>query len=167
VWKDDQETPNTQQSHFLFDTHEIVFDVRNLSSPNEGDAPLRGSNYVGNIFFGSQGYMVVDPYGFRVFMGDEREKAHEEAPHEDEIWDPRPHLANFVEAVRSRSHNALNADIQVGAAAADLCHLANISYRCQQKLHMDRATGLFAGNGMANEMLSRRYRAPYVVPQEI
>ena len=167
VWSDDQETPNTQQSHFLFEESEIVFDVRNLSSPNEGGAPLRGSNYVGNIFFGDQGYMVVDPYGFRIFMGEEREKTHEEELHEDKIWDPRPHMTNFVEAVRSRNHYALNADVQIGAAAAELCHLANISYRCGQQLHTDRDTGQFVGNGMANQMLTRRYRTPYVVPEKV
>ena len=167
IWKDDQETPNTQQAHFQFERAEIVFDVRNLSSPNEGGAAIQGSNYVGNIFFGDQGYMVVDPRGFQVYMGDEREKTHDEQHHEERIWDPTPHMANFIEAVRSRNHYALNADVQIGAAAAELCHLANISYRCQQQLHMDPGTGLFVGNGAANEMLARRYRVPYVVPETV
>ena len=167
VWTDDQETPNTQQAHFLFDGSEIVFDVRNLSSPSEGGGPQRGSNYVGNIFFGDQGYMVVDPYGFRVYSGDEREKTHEEKTHEDAIWDPRPHMANFVEAVRSRNQYSLNADIQIGAAAAALCHLGNISYRCQQQLNLDTETGRFIGNGVANEMLTRKYRLPYSVPDPV
>ena len=167
VWKDDQETPNTQQSHFQFERSEIVFDVRNLSSPSEGGSVLRGSNYVGNIFFGDQGFLVVDPYGFQIYMGDEREKTHDEKPHEEKIWDPRPHMANFIDAVRSRNHYSLNADIQIGVAAAELCHLANISYRCQQRLHIDRETGQFVGNGVANEMLTRRYRAPYVVPARV
>ena len=165
VWEDDQETPNTQQAHFNFGGSEIVFDVRNLPSPNEGGAPLRGASYVGNIFFGDQGYMVVDPYGFRIFLGDEREKTHEEQPHEERIWDPKPHMANFIEAVRSRNQYALNADIQIGVAAANLCHLGNISYRCQQQLHLDPETGLFVGNGMANALLTRRYRHPFVVPE--
>ena len=167
VWKDDQETPNTQQAHFLFERSEIVFDVRNLSSPNEGGAAIQGTNYVGNIFFGDQGYMVVDPRGFQVYMGDEREKTHDEKHQEERVWDPTPHMANFIEAVRSRNHYSLNADIQIGAASADLCHLANISYRCEQQLHMDPDTGLFVGNGWANEMLSRRYRIPYVVPETV
>ena len=167
VWNDDQETPNTQQAHFLFESGEIVFDVRNLSSPNEGGSPLQGSNYVGNIFFGDQGYMVVDPLGFRIHLGDEREKTHEEARHEERVWDPRPHMENFMHAVRTRNQYALNADIQVGAAAAELCHLANISYRCQQQLHLDSATGRFVGNGIANELLTRRYRPPYVVPETV
>lgn len=167
VWQDDQETPNTQQAHFRFERSEIVFDVRNLSSPNEGGAAIQGANYVGNIFFGDKGYMVVDPRGFQVYMGDEREKTHDEGQHEERVWDPRPHMANFIEAVRSRNHYSLNADIQIGAAAAELCHLANISYRCQQQLHVDPATGLFVGNGSANDMLARRYRIPYVVPDSV
>ena len=167
LWKDDQETPNTQQAHFRFDDSEIVFDVRNLSSPSEGGSPLQGSSYVGNIFFGDEGYMVVDPYGFRIHLGDERHKTHEEKPHEERIWDPRPHMANFLDAVRSRNRYSLNADIQIGAAAAELCHLANISYRCGQQLHTDRDTGMFVGNGIANELLSRRYRPPYVIPQRV
>ena len=76
-------------------------------------------------------------------------------------------MANFIDAVRSRNQYSLNADIQVGAAAADLCHLANISYRCGQRLHTDRETGQFVGNGVANEMLTRRYRPPYVVPTRV
>ncbi len=167
VWRDDQETPNTQQAHFRLQDSEIVFDVRNLSSPNEGGAAPRGSNYVGNIFFGDQGYMVVNPQGFQIFLGDEREKTHDETAHEDKIWDPTPHMANFLDAVRSRNHYSLNADIQIGAAAAELCHLGNISYRCQQQLHIDSETGLFVGNGMANALLTRRYRPPYVVPDEV
>jgi predicted dehydrogenase len=167
VWKGDQETPNTQQSHFIFDESEIVFDVRNLSSPPEGSTPTRGSSFVGNIIFGDEGYMVVDPYGFQVYKGDEHEKVMDEKPHEDQIWDPRPHMTNFIEAVRSRNNHALNADIQIGAAAAELCHLANISYRTGQQLHVDRDSGLFVGNGLANDMLTRRYREPYVVPENV
>lgn len=167
IWDDDQETPNTQQSHFIFEGSEIVFDVRNLASPPEGGAPIRGSNFVGNIFFGSEGYMVVDPYGFQVYKGEEHEKVMDEKPHEERTWDPRPHMKNFVEAVRSRNHRALNADIQIGAAAAELCHLANSSYRAGGQLYVDRESGLFIGNGLANAMLTRRYREPYVVPEKV
>ena len=76
-------------------------------------------------------------------------------------------MSNFLDAVRSRNRHSLNADIQIGAAAAELCHLANISYRCGQQLHTDRDTGMFVGNGIANELLSRQYRPPYVIPQRV
>ena len=54
-----------------------------------------------------------------------------------------------------------------GAAAAELCHLANIAYRAGRQLHVDRESGRFVGNGLANEMLTRRYREPYVVPEKV
>ncbi len=167
VWQDDQETPNTQQAHFQFGRSQIVFDVRNLSSPSEGAAPHVGSNYTGNIFFGENGYMVVDPLGFQIYTGTDRVKTHDEPRHEKRVWDPTPHMTNFIEAVRSRNHYALNADIRIGAAAAELCHLANISFRCQQQLHIEPESGLFVGNGIANEFLTRRYRPPYVVPERM
>ena len=36
VWKDDQETPNTQQATFDFGDAQMTFDVRNLPTPPEG-----------------------------------------------------------------------------------------------------------------------------------
>ena len=67
LWKDDQETPNTQQSVFEFADAQVAFDVRNLPTPPEGLGGLRGPNYVGNIFFGDLGFLVVDQAGFQVY----------------------------------------------------------------------------------------------------
>jgi hypothetical protein len=39
------------------------------------------------------------------------------------------HFENFLEAVRSRKHSDLNADIQEGFLSSALCHTGNISYR--------------------------------------
>ena len=64
VWKDDQETPNTQQSALDFGDAQITFDVRNLPTPPEGLGGLHGPNFVGNIFFGDAGFMVRGPRGF-------------------------------------------------------------------------------------------------------
>lgn len=96
--------------------------MRNLSRLNEGGVPPRGSNYVGNIFFGNQGYVVVDPRGFQIFLGDLRETTHE-----DRILDSTPHMKNFLDAVRSRNRYSPNADIQIGASTAVVCHLGNHS----------------------------------------
>ena len=167
VWKDDQETPNTQQAEFDFGDAEVVFDCRNLPSPPEGSSPISGTSYTGNIFFGSDGYMVVDPNGFRIYKGEKRELALEEKPAEGRAWAPAPHMQNFLEAVRKRDHKHLNADIEVGAAAAAFCHLANISYRLKRRLHIDQASGRFVGDDEANLMLTRSYRAPFVVPEQV
>jgi predicted dehydrogenase len=67
VWKDDQETPNTQQTTFDFGDAQMTFDVRNLPTPPEGLGGMQGPNYVGNIFFGDLGFLIVDHSGFEVY----------------------------------------------------------------------------------------------------
>jgi hypothetical protein len=41
--------------------------------------------------------------------------------------------------------------------------LANISYRLKHELKFDPKALKFTDNPLANEMLTRKYRAPYVV----
>jgi len=75
-------------------------------------------------------------------------------------------MANFLAACRSRNHKDLHADVAIGVMSADLCHLANASYRAGRKLTVDAAKGRFTGDGAAegNQYLTRpKYRAPYAV----
>ena len=55
----------------------------------------------------------------------------------------------------------------LGAGAAALCHMANISYRVGRKLTFDPAAMRFVGDAEANRMISRDYRKPYVVPEKV
>jgi hypothetical protein len=80
--------------------------------------------------------------------------------------DTPPHMANFLAACRSRNYKDVHADVAIGVMSADLCHLANASYRVGRKLAVDAAKGRFTGDGAAeaNQLLTRvKYRAPYVV----
>ncbi len=166
VWQDDQETPNTQQAALEFDDAKIDFDARNLLSPSEGGAPIQGSNYVGVIFFGSEGYLATEWAGFRVYKGDDRELTLERKAPKD-AYTATGHMRNFFEAVKSRDHTKLNADVEVGVAAANYCHLANIAYRVKRTLNVAQSTGRFNGDPEANGMLARNYRAPYIVPEDV
>jgi predicted dehydrogenase len=182
VWKDDQETPNTQQVSIDFGDAEMTFDVRNLPTPPEGLAGMRGPNYVGNIFFGSGGFLIVDGGGFQIYKstagdisGDaargagagSRERYEKGEEGKSDGQDTVPHMKNFLDAVRSRDHTKLNAEIEIGARSAAFCHLANIAYRVGRTLRMSDATGRFLGDEEANAMMTRHYRAPYVVPEEV
>ena len=163
VWQDDQQTPNTQQASFDFGEAEMTFDCRNLLSSPVADIPPQGHNCIGNIFLGSEGYLVTDWSGFRVYKGDDRQLS-VDVKAKGDIWTAVPHMANFLAAVRSRDRNALHADIAVGVRAADFAHLANIAYRVKRTIRPSRSTGGFIGDAEANALLSRNYRAPYVVP---
>jgi hypothetical protein len=77
------------------------------------------------------------------------------------------HYANFIAAVRSRKREDLTAEIEEGALSCNLMHLANISYRVGRTLHWDAKKMVCTGDAEANEMLTRAYRAPYVVPKVV
>jgi predicted dehydrogenase len=166
AYQDDQETPNTQLATFDYGGFQIVFEVRGLITGDEGGLARRGEHTIGNIYYGADGYMVVDVGGFQVYKGDKIQKVMDEKPAEPE-WTPAPHMENLLKAVRSRNVKDLNADIEVGVTSACLCHLANISYRLGRKLTWDDAKRQFAGDAEANRMISRDYRKPYVVPDKI
>ena len=76
-------------------------------------------------------------------------------------------MANFLAAIRARDHKLLHADVEIGVTSADMCHLANISYRLKRSLKFDDATRKFTGDDEANRMLTRAYRKPYVVPDKV
>ena len=80
--------------------------------------------------------------------------------------DTVPHMQNFIAAVKSRDYTKLSADIEIGARSAAFCHLANIAYRTGRPLKLD-ANGRFVGDEEANAMQTRKYRAPYVVPDKV
>jgi len=159
-----QETPNTQLATFDYGDKQLVFEVRGLITGGEGGIPKGGSNYVGNLFYGADGWMEVDSTGFRVYKGEKEDLVMEEK--EQKEWDTAPHMENFLSACRSRDYKSLHADVAIGVMSADLCHLANASYRAGKKLALDPAKGRFTGPGAeeGNAFLTRpKYRAPYVV----
>ncbi|MBI3209848.1 MAG: Gfo/Idh/MocA family oxidoreductase [Candidatus Solibacter usitatus] len=163
VYDDDQETPNTQISTFTHDGLELVFEVRGLVSPEEGPLRARGSNVVGNMFYGSDGYMAVDGAGFWLYKGEKRELAMEGKASRGEN---APHMDNYLKAIRSRKREDLNAEVALNVLASDYCHLANISYRVGHSLAWDAQKKKF-NDAAADAMISRKYRAPYIVPEKV
>jgi len=162
LYDDDQETPNTQSASFDFGDVQMQFEVRGLLTGPESYLLRRGTNTVGNIFFGADGYMTIDSNGFQVFKGEGSEKIMDEKP-APVGYDTKAHMENFIKAVKSRKHSDLNAEIEIGARAAALCHMANISYRVGRKLTWDETKRKFVGDSEADKLITRDYRKPYVV----
>lgn len=165
VYEDDQETPNTQIATFQFGDAELVFEVRGLITGEEGGLKVRGGNVVGNLYYGSDGWMAVDGTGFQVFKGEDRKLEMDEG--NARRGDTGPHMENFLGAVRSRKHTDLHCDVETGLLSASCCHLANISYRLGRKLNFDPAKWHFVNDAEADRMLTRPYRKPYVVPEVV
>jgi predicted dehydrogenase len=169
VFQDDQETPNTQIATFDYGDKELMFEVRGLPTGSEGNLPIRGKNSISNLFYGADGWMAMDDNGFQVYKGYENEKTMDEKNQDREAKKDETvvHMTNFLAGVKSRNVNDLHADVRLGATSADLVHLANISYRLKHELKFDPKALKFVDNAAANEMLTRKYRAPYVVPKNV
>jgi len=166
MFDDDQETPNTISASYEFDVagkqKMMTFEVRHWISPHEaginGEKP---GNTIGNQFYGSKGYLVIDNYDkYYTYLGKEQTPG-PAATKKDEHW------GNFIGAVRSRKRADLNAEIEEGALSCNLMHLANISYRVGRTLHWDAAKMQCIGDDEANTMLTRAYRAPFVVAKHL
>ncbi len=175
--EDDQETPNTLTASYDFGGRQLVFEVRgNLTNgegstparraPANGDAPPKApaslSVMVGNLFYGSEGWMSMNDAGYQVYKGESSELIAEEKP-EARLDTTRLHMENFLDAVRSRRYSDLHDGINNAYQSASLCHLANISYRTGRKLNIE-AGPKFTGDAEATRMLTRPvYRKGYEV----
>ena len=164
VYVDDQQTPNTQSAAFNFDGAELMFEVRGIHTGSEGNVEGARGNIIGDLFYGSEGWMSIDNSGFRLYKGEDNKKTMEEPATEKEAG---MHMANFFKAVRSRRYQDLNADVEVGVLSATLVHMANASYRTGRRLHWDAARWQFQNDAEASALLTRQYRAPYVVPEAV
>jgi len=163
VYDDDQETPNTQLARFDYGDKELVFEVRGLPTGPEGGLRVRGGNTVGNLFYGSDGYLEMDGEGYTVYDSAHKVTKQRAADRGEETG---AHMDNFLAAVKSRNYRDLTADIQIGATSADLCHFANISYRVGRSLKWDSAAHSWAGDSEANALMHPVHREPYVIPEK-
>ncbi len=165
AYDDMQETPNTQMCSFDYGDREVVFEVRGVLTGGEGTlgAGPRATNAIGNLFYGVDGWMELDGGGYRVYKGENNEVV-KNVKGERGLDGTVRHMENFLAAVRSRDYKSLNAEIEIGAAAADFCHFANISYRVGKRLNWDSTKQQF-DDATANKLLTRDYRKPYVVPK--
>ena len=120
---------------------------------------------VGNLFYGTNGWAAMSDQGFQAYKGDSSELIMEERP-ERGAGDPTAlHMRNFLACVKSRSEQELHDPIANAVPSADLCHLANISYRVGRALKIEPGpTPKFTGDAEAMKMITRTaYRKPYEV----
>ncbi len=175
MFDDDQETPNTLNCAFEFDLPDgrrkmIEFEVRHWITNHEAEIGqgrlMGGNNTIGNIFYGSKGYLGTgdeDANGYKTWLG----RGQEAGPHAHAVGD---HYANFIDCVRSRTRENLNAPIEEGHISCALIHLANASYRLGRSLRFDPETEQVIGDDEANHLLrevDRGYRSPFVIPEEV
>ena len=127
----------------------------------QASGAARASDTIGNIWYGSKGYMATGAGGWRTFMGPEQ------APGpKSEAGAGVGGFVNFIDVVRSRKREDQLSEIEEGSISTMLIHLANISYRTGRTLYFDPVTYTCKGDAEATAMFTReQYRAPFVVPK--
>jgi len=180
MFDDDQETPNSQISVFEFPNPEgggdkkkiLQFEVRHWITNNEGNIAkgfqehtsqgymVSPSNVIGNIFYGSEGYMVFEGNWFKTFLGRNREPG----PSGTQAGSANlAHYQNFIDAIRANDPAILKGNVREGHYSCALVHLANTSYRLGRSLNFDPNRERYIDDDEANKMLTRKYRKPYVI----
>jgi len=165
MFDDDQETPNTLNSSFEFDEDGkkkmLEFEVRHWITNREYGAPNQPGGSIGNLYYGSNGYMVIENYNkYSTYIGKEQ-KPGPTATKTD------THFQNFIDAVRAHKREILNCEAEEGAASTVLVHLANISYRLGRTVHFDSKTMTCGNDPEANKLAMGTYRKPFVVPEKV
>lgn len=157
LWNDCKEVPEVQTSIYHYPSQKkiIQFEVRHWCTNLEDGAG------VGNIFYGDKGYMVIKGYDtYETYLGEKRTPGPTRKAGGD-------HFKNFVDAVRANDKSIQNAPVETGHLSSALAHLGNIAYRVGEVLTFDPVAEKFIGNEDANRMLTRDYRAPYVMPEKV
>ena len=157
LWDDSRETPEvlTSNCHYPSQKKMIEFEVRPWNTNKEDGTGI------GNIFYGSEGYMVVDGYNkYSTFLGKERTPG----PTRKEGGD---HYKNFIDAVVAKNPSLCNGQVETAHLSSGLAHLGNIAYRVGRVLTFDPKTERFVGDNEADQLLTRTYREPFVVPSQV
>jgi hypothetical protein len=119
------------------------------------------TNTIGNIFYGSDGYLAIDGYdAYKTWLTDQAEPGPSGKASAD-------HFANFIDCIRSRRAQDIHSPIEEAHISTTLVHLANASYRLGRTLQFDPVQERVIGDEEATRLLSGDYRAPYIVPEEI
>jgi predicted dehydrogenase len=142
-YQDQGQTPNTQLSILDFGETKIFFEDRGLKTNNIGDDFYMEEGVIrindaalNNIRFFPKGSTVGEPLV--------------EAPINIRPGGP---FGNFINCVRSRKQEELNAEIEDGLYSTILIHTANASYRLGEEVPFNQETKAFGDDKRAYESL--------------
>jgi predicted dehydrogenase len=198
-FRDQGETPNQLVSIFDYGDSLILFETRGLVDRHD-QFPAKVSN---ELYF--EGGVIK---GNRFFPNGKDEG--ERLVDVEYSVNPGGNFGNFINCVRSRKYEELNADILEAHLSSALCHLGNISYRMGIETRFEKPKDLgdnkvvgdsimtllentkaigvtpenttmrvgpklefnpeaekFVNNPAADMLLTRPYRAPFVVPENV
>src|SRR5690554_460169 len=177
MFEDDQQTPNDLMAVFEFPNPQgagdkkklLQFEVRHWVTNREGvksESPqgntymVSADNTVGNLFYGSEGFMSKNLNEWQAYMGKERVEG-------EKGFGFGNHYENFIQAIVSNDQRLAKGDIREGFYSCALIHLGNIAYRLGRTLEFDPQRMKFVNDREADAYLTKDYRAPFNIPDQV
>jgi hypothetical protein len=147
-YDDDGETPNTLLVSYDTGSVPLFAQFRGLPSKTGSDAMdgYRGIR-IGTVIQCEHGYYAGGRGGGWIFDNDGKRVEQVEGD------GGAGHVQNFLDAVRSRRPEDLNASMQVGHISALYCHVANMSYRLGRKVPTDVGREAMQDHAFSSEQL--------------
>ena len=138
-YKDQGETPNTQMAVYEYDDAILLFETRGLVGRHGIPRVVR------NEYYTTEGKITGGK-----FYPKNGGKAESLGNHGGKVQPGGP-FGNFIDCVRSRKRDHLNADVVEGHYSSALCHLGNISYRTGKEEAFDLKSRKFHANAQITE----------------
>ncbi len=156
-YDDDQEFPDTMQVTYRYDspTPRILTYELKLWTPYRQMGETEGA-----VVYGDKAQLVIGNGGWKAI-----ERGGKVIAEEGGNADATPHVANFIDCVRSRKRP--NCDLEtIGHRASVLCHAGNLSARLDRSLRLNAQNETFENDEEANALRGRpEWRKPYVLPE--
>ncbi len=162
------EHPDYLEVTFNFDGLPVVWNHKTWGFTS----PLPHTN-IGIFYYGSKGTIFAADSGWEVYPGDGSGRKTFGNPRvglnseEYEAEIRREFVAqfkSFAASIRAKNESAIKGTFEEGFNSTSAVIYADLAYRSQQVVRIDKSTMDVMGNTKAYEMLKRAYRAPYKHP---
>lgn len=150
-YEDQGQTANTQMSVYTFGDVLGVFEVRGLinNNPTRKKDMTHSQRKVANEFYTTEGMIA----GGKFYPKNGGKPEGVKAPAGVDVGGGGP-WGNFINCVRSRNRDELNADIEHGHYSSALCHLGNISHRLGESGSWNDMPNRFGKNDVVQETIN-------------
>ncbi len=156
-YEDAGDTPNTQVVYHDYAAAPLIFETRGL--PRDQSVNVNGKwgssdmdsyrgSQVGVIVQCELGYVVIPSYSSAIAFDNDNK--------EIQAWKGGGnHFVNFLDCVRSRKREDLNADILEGHLSSALCHTGSITHRLGTKMTGAQAAEAVKDNARFSDSVTR------------
>ncbi|MBR9774204.1 MAG: Gfo/Idh/MocA family oxidoreductase [Cytophagales bacterium] len=163
---------DTQTATFHYDDLDCVWNHRSWGTPQDPEYPWAYKIYgdKGTLKASVMKYEFIPQGKGEKITGDvvfEKEKYPEDLKEKDIELQAAPatraHMINFIQAIEKGGKPV--ADIEEGHISTASCIMANMSMELGRPLSYDPKKRIIIGDEEATQLLTRKYRAPFVHPE--